>query len=416
MNLNDLYQVKNDLYLKMSSRTTGIIIGLLAIGLVGLGYGFVTEPSRVWGALLTSGFFAFSIAFGGSVFAQMQDVVGAVWGRPIRRIHQAFSAFLQPVSLLLIIVIIACRFEILGAGEVYKWIADPAMIAHKDGKNFWLTPDFWMIRNIGWILIINVVLGWFKKENFAADELFVAGQLDEAKSRAKLAGQRLRFWSGPLLFVVACGFTFLAFDLTMSLSPNWYSTLWGVWSFAILMQSLLASILVSLFLLESTGISKYYQKGVGKQFHDVGKMLHGFTAFFGYTTYAHILTYWYGNVPEETEYFLHRLHGPWIYMVYAVGIMCFVIPFFGLIPKPAKFTRSFTMPLCLIVILGQWINYNQIIMSEVVKENFGLPIAEIGALCLVLGGFLLAFFKRAESSPMLAVTDPKLIDALSSGH
>jgi hypothetical protein len=416
MNLNDFYQKRSELYLNVSSRSLNIVYALMAIGLVGVGYGFATEPSRVWGALLTSGFFAFSIAFGGAVFGQMQDVVGAVWGRPIRRIHQAFSAFLIPASILLIVIMFAARFKILGAGDVYKWIADPAMVAHKFGKNFWLTPDFWLIRNTAWIIIINVVMAWFKKENFAADQDFLAGKLDQAAARAKLAGQRLRFWSGPLLFVVACGFTFLTFDLTMSLSPHWFSTLWGVWSFAVLMQSLLAAILVALFLMEKTSISQYYRKGVGGQFHDVGKMMHGFTAFFGYTTYAHILTYWYANMPEETEYFIHRLHAPWIYIVIAVAILCFVLPFFVLIPKPAKYTKAVTLPLCLIVLLGQWLNYNQIVMSEVIKKDYGIPVAEFGALFLILGGFLLAFFMRAKSSPMIPATDPKLIDALSSGH
>lgn len=416
MNLNDFYQKRQELYLNVSPRSQNIVYVLMALGLLGVGYGFATEPTRVWGALLTSGFFAFSIAFGGAIFGQMQDVVGAVWGRPIRRIHQAFSAFVLPVSILLVVIMFAARFKILGAGEVYKWIADPAMIVHKDGKNFWLTPNFWLIRNVGWIVVINLVLNWFKKENFAADKDFLAGKLDQAAARAKLSSQRLRFWSGPLLFVVACGFTFLTFDLTMSLSPNWYSTLWGVWSFAVLMQSLLASILIALFLLEKTPLSGYFRKGVGGQFHDVGKMMHGFTAFFGYTTYAHILTYWYANMPEETEYFIHRLHSPWVYIVIAVAILCFVLPFFTLIPKPAKYTRSVTLPLCVLVLFGQWLNYNQIVMSEVITKDYGIPVAEFGALFLVFGGFLFSFMARAKSSPMIPVTDPKLIDALNSGH
>jgi hypothetical protein len=55
-------------------------------------------------------------------------------------------------------------------------------------------------------------------------------------------------------------------------------------------------------------------------------------------------------------------------------------------------------------------------MSEVIKKDYGIPVAEFGALFLILGGFLLAFFMRAKSSPMIPATDPKLIDALSSGH
>jgi len=416
MNLNDFYNQRNELFLKPSNTVKNTIWALLALGVLSLGYGFSDQPTRVWGALLTSGFFFFSLSLGGMIFGQMQDVVGAVWGRPIRRIHQAFANFLIPVSILLAIVMIACRFDILGAGKVYKWIADPSMVAHKDGKNFWLTPTFWLIRNLGWLVLINLIVGWFKKENYAADSAFINGQLDVSEKRARLSSQRLRFWSSPLLFLIAVGFTFLAFDLTMSLSPNWYSTLWGAWLFAVLMQSLLASILIALFFFEKTNIGKYYQKGVGGQFHDVGKMMHGFTAFFGYTTYAHILTYWYGNVPEETEYFMHRLHGPWLYILIAIAVMCFLLPFFVLIPKPAKYTRSITLPLAVIVLVGQWLNYNQIVMSEVIEGSFGFPVIELGVLALILGLFIYFFFEKTKSAPVIAATDPKLYDALNAHH
>ncbi len=44
------------------------------------------------------------------------------------------------------------------------------------------------------------------------------------------------------------------------------------------------------------------------------------------------------NKPEETEYFLHRLHAPWIYIVMLAPVFSFLFRCMQLIPKAAKWT------------------------------------------------------------------------------
>ena len=46
-----------------------------------------------------------------------------------------------------------------------------------------------------------------------------------------------------------------------------------------------------------------------------------------------MLTYWYGNVPEETEYFIHRIQQPWLTLVILAPLFNFVIPMFALDSK-----------------------------------------------------------------------------------
>ena len=205
----------------------------------------------------------------------------------------------------------------------------------------------------------------------------------------------------------------MGFDFLMSLSPLWFSTLWGGWLFAVMMQTLMASLLITLFMMKKTSIGEYIQR---LQFHDTGKLMHGFTIFFAYLTYAHVLTYWYGNVPEETEYFIHRLHGPWLYIVMIAPLFNFVIPLFTLIFKAAKWTPSITIPLSLMILTAQWFVYMLVVMPETGMKTLGLPWVELGGFALFLGIFLFTFSQFANKTPMLPLADPLLPEAYAEHH
>ena len=121
--------------------------------------------------------------------------------------------------------------------------------------------------------------------------------------------------------------------------------------------------------------------------------MHGFTVFFAYLTYAHILTYWYGNVPEETEYFIHRMHGPWLWIVMISPFFSFVIPLFALIFKAAKWTPMAAIPLASIILIAQWFTYMLVVQPETVRaETLFIPWVEFGGLLLIWGLFMLRFF------------------------
>jgi hypothetical protein len=196
--------------------------------------------------------------------------------------------------------------------------------------------------------------------------------------------------------------------------PQWFSTLWGGWQFAIMMQTLMAAMLIVMFILKKTNVGDYLQR---KNFHDVGKLMHGFTIFFAYLTYAHILTYWYGNVPEETEYFIHRMHQPWLGFVLVIPILGFVIPLYSLVFKAAKWTAKVTIPLALMILLAQWFTYLVVVMPQVVEaDSWSFPVIEIGMFLGMLGLFASSFFWFSKRYPMLPLADPLFREALSEDH
>jgi len=415
MHMDDIYERRGEFFLKPSSTVRGALVLCLLLGVGTAIFGFITlDPVRIWASLLLNLFFLFSIALGGVAFSAMQDVIGAVWCRPIKRIHEGFGAFL-PVAGVFMLIFFACiAADILDARSVYSWIKDPSIVAHFEGKNVWLQRNFMLIRDSVAVVLILVLAMWQLRLTTRRDRAFVEGKRDEAKQLGLAARDKLRYWSAPILIVYAFMYSLLAFDLLMSLAPTWFSTLWAGWLFAIMMQTLMATTLLFMFFLKPTPIGQIYKQ---KQFHDVGKLMHGFTVFFAYLTYAHVLTYWYGNMPEETEYYIHRLHGPWLWIVLLAPLFNFVLPLFVLIFKPAKWTPFITIPLALIVLAAQWFIYILIVLPQVgAGHHWTTPVIDVFLLAGFVGLFLLCYFAFAKRHPLVAVGDVLLPEALHGEH
>ena len=70
--------------------------------------------------------------------------------------------------------------------------------------------------------------------------------------------------------------------------------------------------------------------------HDVAKLMFGFTVFWAYIAFAQYFLIWYGNMPEETQFYLLRRNGAWYWLSMLLPILYFVVPFFMLLPRAHK--------------------------------------------------------------------------------
>ena len=99
--------------------------------------------------------------------------------------------------------------------------------------------------------------------------------------------------------------TFAGLDWQMSLDPHWYSTMYGVYTFAGAFLAFLAFLTFTIIRLQDQG----YLKDIVsiEHYHDLGKYLFAFTVFYCYIAGAQFYFIWYSNIPEETIWYLHRL-------------------------------------------------------------------------------------------------------------
>lgn len=412
---HNLYEQRQSFFLSPSASARGAVVFCILLGVVAVALGMVQgHQTRVWGAVIFNTFFFFSVSLGGSVFSAIQDVIGAKWGRPVMRIHESFTSFLPVAVGLFLITLICVKLNLAGAREVWSWVADPSEVHHFWGKRSWLVENIWLIRDAFAMFVILGLARWQIGMKTRRDRVMASGNKAEAERLGIAARDKLRYWSAPVLVIYSVAFSLLGFDLLMSLAPMWLSTLWGGWLFAIMMQTLMATLLISMWIFKGTAIGSVVQRS---QFHDVGKLMHGFTIFFAYLTYAHILTYWYGNMPEETQYFIHRLQSPWIYIVIIAPLVSFVIPLYAMIPKASKWTKMVGGVVAAGILLAQWSTYMLVVQPEVVKQGeMTLPWIELGLFFGVFGLFLLCVFMFGKRNPMVAIGDPLLVESLAEAH
>ncbi|MCB0393718.1 MAG: molybdopterin oxidoreductase, partial [Bdellovibrionales bacterium] len=158
--------------LEVSKRLNTVIVTSVFIGVVTflLGVFNPSGESRVWPAFLTSLFYFSSLALGGLFFTAIQHVVNAGWSASVRRVAEAFTAFL-PAAAVLTIVLLA-----FGSHSLYEWLHADVVSADAilQKKAAYLNMGFFSVRTVvfflGWILLAKVLVGNSLKQDSSGDE------------------------------------------------------------------------------------------------------------------------------------------------------------------------------------------------------------------------------------------------------
>jgi len=363
---------------------------------------------RAWQAYLVNYVFWTGLAFGAVLFSAVLNMSYARWGRPVKRLAEAFGAFL-PVSFGLFWVIF------FGRAELFSWVRQPIQ-----AKQVWLNVPFFFARNGAALLLLTVLSLALVYYSVRADRQWLAQADPTSSAPGKKPWEqswRIQKILSPVVgFVYAFALSLLAFDLIMSLDPNWYSTLFGAYYFmANFYMGIAAIYLVTLLSLNSPGLREYVHD---RQLHDLGKLTLAFSVFTGYLFYAQFNTIWYGNLPDETRYVILRLNlPPWQPLAWVILFMIFVIPFSVLLNRRIKLKRSPMIVLTTVILTGMWLERFMLVAPSIWSFDF-LPIGLLEML--ITAGFfglvalcVLLFLKRV---PLIPVSDPLLQEAIASGE
>jgi hypothetical protein len=150
-----------------------------------------------------------------------------------------------------------------------------------------------------------------------------------------------------------------------------------------------------------------------QQFHDLGKLVFGLSVFWAYLMFSQFLVQWYGNLPEETAFPFYRMWGDWRPIAVMVGLMVFLIPFWGLIWVKSKIT-PFTFTLfALVSWVGMWLERFILVQPSLTEHGPAFGVPELGITAGFLGLFLLAYGLFARSFPMVS---PRLAEQAAKVH
>lgn len=370
---------------------------LFAVGIVALiatGVGYFLDHDQFFFSYLTSFAFFSSIALSALFFVMLQHLTRSQWSVVLRRIPESISANIGIWSLFVIPVI-------LGIHTLYHW-SHPEAVAHDpilEGKAPYLNTTFFVIRQVVYFAVWSF-LGWrMYRKSVEMDRTGDWG-----------LQTLLRRTSGPGIFVFAITLAFASFDWLMSLDPHWYSTIFGVYYFAMGFQSLFAVlILIVVFLWSRNLLKNTIQKS---HLYDLGVQLFGFTIFYAYIAFSQFLLIYYANIPEETVWFLERFNGGYEFLAYFYLFGRFVIPFIILLPKKTKTMPALVASVAGLILVSHLAELYWIVMPVLNHHGFHLSWMTITSFLGLGGIFMGLFFRKFAQNQMIPVNDPKIEESL----
>jgi len=255
------------------------------------------------------------------------------------------------------------------------------------------------------------------------------GDVEERDAAFDLLSRR----SAPILLFYAFGFSLFIFDQVMSMEQTWFSTLFGAYvTWGGILSAVAAVALCSTIYKSAAGFEGLISDA---RMHDIGKLLFAFSIFWMYLFWSQYLVIWYGNLPEETQFFMDRL-GPqfmvdkgavsssawalawsswdfqWDRLDTAYGwtamttwACLWIIPFWVLLGQAAKKTTWILGPVAAIMLFGFWLERNLLIWPSVIKNDSTsyLGVAQILIALGFFGAYGLVFLFYTRVFPTIAV-------------
>ncbi len=371
-----------------------LCLGIGALGLAASAGLYTTDPKRFFFSYLTAFIFFLTISLGSLFFITIQHLVRSGWSVAVRRIPEHLMKNVGLMALLFIPIL-------FGLHHLYEWthVAEVAKDHLLLKKSPYLNIPFFLVRvafYFGvWFLLARKYFNNSVKQDESGDEALT------------LNSQKTSTY-GVLLFAITI--TFSAVDWIMSLTPHWYSTMFGVYIFAGSAIAALSTTSLIAQLLRKYG----YLKDVVtvEHFHDLGKLLYGFNVFWAYVAFSQYFLIWYANIPEETIFFVQHFKGTWNSVGILLAVGHFALPFIVFMSRHAKRNLPFHALVTVWFLIIHFIDLYWIIMPNVSPEGVHIQLVDFTTLLGIGGLFLFVLFNRLKKTHLYPVKDPRLTESL----
>jgi hypothetical protein len=341
----------------------------------------------------------------GALFVVMAShLVNAGWSSTIRRqfenvmVLTPIFAFLAALSPFLDAIIFN--------GAVWGWMGNRFETDYLLAKKaVYLNEPFFLLRAV----IYVGVWTWLSQAMWRFSTV-----QDQTGDRWLTAKARRMSTYGMMLFALCTSFA--AFDWLKALDFRFFSTMWGVYYFAMAIFSGVACVILILAVL--TGMGKLKHCCTSEHFHDSGKLLFAFTVFWAYIAFCQYFLIWYANIPEETAYFNARKTDGWQYLFYFLCIGHFVIPFIFVLFRPVKRNPKLLGLAAAWAILVHAADVVYVVRPMVYAglESKGGALnwwIDIAAIVGMLALFAALLIRKVASGPLVPLRDPRIDEALN---
>lgn len=361
--------------------------------------GAFLDRAQFFHSYLVAYLFWTGIALGSLAILLLQHLTGGAWGLVIRRVLEAATRTIPLMAVLFIPII-------LGAHQIYPWTHHEEMSktpALEQKARLYLNLPFFSARAALyfaiWILTAYLLNKWSLEQDRTADRRFT---------------RRMRMMSGPGLLLFVLTVTFASVDWAMSLNPDWFSTIYGLlFVIAWALSALAFVIAVTSFLTNREPMSHIVRPN---HFQDLGKLMLAFVMLWAYFAFSQFLIIWYGNLPEEIQWYLPRLRGGWGAIAVGVLFFHFAFPFLLLLSASLKRNARKLAMLAGLILVMRFLDLFWMIAPEFSHEGFRVSWMDVAAP-IAMGGLWFAVFAwQLSKRPLIPINDPQYESVLAEAQ
>ena len=366
--------------------------GLLAVGLIAFIAGFIVDPDRTWANYLLGNYYFLMIALGAAFFVALQSITQAGWSAAFRRIGEAMSGYIPVAGVFFLLIL-------LGAHSLYEWsvpgaAAHDELIAHKAP---YLNLPFFTFRLILYFAAWTLMIWLIRRVSLAEDR---EGGLELFR--------KYEHFSKIFIFVLALTVSLSAVDWVMSIDVHWFSSIFALKNFVASFYHGTAILILIVFILRGRG---YFEFLNAYHLHDFARYIFMLAIVFGYFWFCQFMLIWYGNIPEETVYYVVRWEPGWKALFFAEILVNWFIPFVILLPTRTSRSKPFILAMLIVLIAGHYIDlYMQIMPGTTGKLQFGF--IELGTFLFYCGLFTLVTGYLLSRAPLIPKNHPYLQESL----
>ena len=361
------------------------------------------DPSRLFYSLHLALMVVLPMAACALFFLFFNHLSGAAWSVTIRRIAENYVWYLIFCLVLMALIFFG------GFGDVFHhWVHAPADDALVNLKKPWLNAPFFIGRNL--IIMVMWIAFGFLLYNLSVSQ---DSNGDVGKTRQMVRVSAI----GGVLFALT--FSSSAWDLSMSLEPHWFSTMWAVYIFAGGCLMLYASMILWIWYLKRNG---YYGETLNENhIHDLSKFMFGHTVFWGYIAVSQFMLIWYAPIPEETIFYALRGGNSWAegipfwaWVSIVLVVLRFFLPFMLLLQREPKRDINYMAKISVLIIVGQIVDMYWVLYPTLTKKfKFDhYVLADLGPVLIAIGAFILIVGMGLSRSSLIPRKDPRLEECL----
>jgi hypothetical protein len=378
--------------LVISNKFKMLSYAFIAIGVISFTLGFIFDAERTWANYLLNNYYFVSLAIGAAFFGAIQYITQSGWSAGFKRIPEAMVAWLPFAAVFFVILY-------FGMHSIFEW-THQEVVQHDHLLQFkspYLNIPFFFARVVAFFAAWIIMSKLLRKISLKEDEVGGMEYFEKSELLSKI-----------FIFIIAFTFSLFSVDMLMSLEPHWFSTLFAGKSF--IAALLHASSIIALIVIVLSRMGKL-QLLNRSHLHDFTRYIFMTSIVWGYFNFAEYMLIWYGNIPEETSWFVHRSHGVYRVLFFVNIVLNWAVPFFILMPRKSSRSKLIMFPVILILIIGQYTELYYIIWPATVHEaKFGL--LEVGTFIGYLGLFSLVVATTLAKASLVPKNHPYLEESI----